>query len=184
MTTTAQANRQWSIEIEEAVVAIIWQQPQRCAEFLRDFDPGVHLTQPRLRIILEAINLSYGDLGCTDFATVAATVRELGQFEECGGLDGLNSVYAATEISPVTDPIFAHYCQMLTLYAEQRGFDPTRPVFRFTGGRGTAHRIKGPRKRAGADFSGVCYVRGTKYRVDVEIGSESQFLNFRLVPEN
>jgi hypothetical protein len=184
MTPAQQASRQWSIETETEVVSTIWRQPYRIAEFMRDFDFQIHLTQPHLRIILEGINLAYGDLGDTSFAVVAQTVRELGGFEECGGLQGLNSVYAATEITPVTDPIFAHLCDMLRLYAEGRQTDPPQPVYRFTGGRGTAHRVKGPIKRIGADFSGVCYVRGTKYRVDVEVGSESQFLNFRLVPEN
>jgi hypothetical protein len=200
MTPDQQATKQWSIEIEEAVVATIWRQPERCAEFLRDFDPLIHLTQPRLRIILEAIKLSYGDLGCTDFATVTETVRELGYLEEVGGLDGLSALYSLAGMNEpehncpadcprrawaaqIERPIYAHHLAMLRVFAEARVTTPNEPIFRFTGGRGTAHRVKGSRKRPGADFSGVCYIRGTKYRVDVEIGSESQFLNFRLIPE-
>jgi hypothetical protein len=50
-------------EIEVSTVSTLWHQPARLPEFLRIIDPLVHLTQPHLRHILEAITLAHGELG-------------------------------------------------------------------------------------------------------------------------
>jgi hypothetical protein len=75
----------WVPEIEQATVSILWHEPERVAEFLREIDPAVHLYQPSLRIILEAIGIAYGELNCADWATVVEVVRELGHFGNAAG---------------------------------------------------------------------------------------------------
>ena len=86
---TTVPNAAWCIEIELATVSTLWHQPQRLPDFLRVIDPQVHFTQPNLRHALDALTLSYGELGVDlDFPTVVEVIRELGTFDECGGLPG------------------------------------------------------------------------------------------------
>jgi hypothetical protein len=118
----------FSPQYEEATVSILWKQPERIAAFLRDFDPAVHLVQLHLRIILEAVNLSYGDHGEADWASVVQVIQEIGKLDEVGGLEGLNRVYSAKEITPVTDKIYAHYLEALQTYAAHRSIEPFAPV--------------------------------------------------------
>ncbi len=181
----------WAPQIEVAVVSTIWHEPSRCAGFLRVCDPLVHLTQPHLRIILEAISIAYAELNAADWATVVEVVRELGALEEVGGLDGLNTVYSATEPSPspdfrerVTDPIFAHHIELLQEYARARQMDPPRPVARFSGGRGTVRVNKASHRPANPEYIGDAIVRGIAYVVRVDVSSDGTFLNFRLEPKH
>jgi hypothetical protein len=174
----------FALEIEVVTVSTIWRQPARCAEFLRVCDPLVHLTQPYLRIILEAVQIAYAELNAADWATVVEVVRELGQFEEVGGLDGLNTVYSATEITPVIDPIFNHHIELLQEYARARQMDPPRPVHRFSGGRGTARINKASHRPANPEYLGDAIVRGLAYVVRVDVSSDGTFLNFRLEPKH
>jgi hypothetical protein len=173
----------FALEIEVATVSTIWRQPERCAEFLRVCDPLVHLTQPYLRIILEAVQIAYAELNAADWATIVEVVRELGQFEEVGGLDGLNTVYSATEITPVIDSIFAHYIQMLKTYAEHRQMDPPRPVHWFSGGKGNLYLNKAKRKPTDPDYLGSAKVRGQNYRVRGWLGEDRQSVNLALDPQ-
>ena len=180
----------FALEIEVATVSTIWLEPERCAEFLRVCDPLVHLTQPHLRIILEAVQIAYAELNAADWATVVEVVRELGAFEEVGGLEGLNTVYSATEPSPnpvfrerVSNPIFDHHIELLQEYARTRQMDPPRPVARFSGGRGTARINKASHRPANPEYLGDAIVRGIQYVVRVDVSSDGTFLNFRLEPK-
>jgi hypothetical protein len=184
-----QADQIWAIEIEVATVSTIWHQPELCAEFLRVCDPLVHLTQPHLRIILEAIGIAYGELNAADWATVVEVVRELGQFEEVGGLEGLNAVYSATEFNPdpvfrqrVSDPIFKDHVKLLQEYARHRQMDPPCPVHWFSGGKANLYLNKTKRQPTDPDYLGSAKVRGQNYRVRGWLGLDRQSVNLALDP--
>lgn len=153
-------------EIEDATVSIIWHEPERLAEFLRQFDPNVHLAQPHCRIILEAITLAYGELGTADFPTVVQVVRELGRLEECGKIEGLNRIYSAIEISlPYIEQVYRHYLDMLRLYAAHRKVTPSEKLYLFTAGRVAVRRSKIKSKPTDPDYLGDAKVRGRIYKV-------------------
>jgi len=179
---TAQAEHVWALEIETAAVSTLWHDPARCSEFLRQCDPLVHLTQPHLRIILEAVNLAYGELGSADFAIVTEVVRELGCFEEVGGLDGLNAVYANVDHTP--DAVFLHYIEMLKTYATARDGDPPRrPVTRFTGGKASLYLNKAKRRPNDPDYLGEARIRGHGYRVRGWLCDDAESVNLTLEPQ-
>jgi hypothetical protein len=125
-------------EIEQAVVSLCWHEPERLAQLYRDFDLVVHIGQPHLRIILEAINQAYGHLNTTDWASVVQLIRELGKLEHVGGLEGLNEVYQAQfygrDNTERTEKIWADYLRLLRYYAENRKEVPPRPPDFFTSG--------------------------------------------------
>src|SRR5260370_33717469 len=108
-------------EIEQALVALCFQAPHRVAVVYRELDPQIHITRPELRFILEAIDLAYRELGLSDFASVVQVLRELGHFEDCGGLLGVNAVFEEYRYgfsSPeAEEEIFTHYLQTLKTYA-------------------------------------------------------------------
>jgi hypothetical protein len=182
-------------EIELATVSILWHEPDRLPEFLRTIDLALHFQQPHLRIIIEAISLSYAELAVSDFATVVQTVRELGGFAECGGLEGLNQVYSAHEPVQAIDPeyaailkqqidvIFADYLDLLGRYAITRQLDPPRPVYRFSSGRGTAYRNKVKRARRDPDFRGEAIVRGRHYALSLDVSPDGDSINLSLEPK-
>jgi hypothetical protein len=179
---TAQANNTWALEIETAAVSTLWQEPVRCSSFLREIDPLVHLTQPHLRLILEAVNLAYGELGDADFATVVQVVREIGAFEEVGGLDGLNAVYSNAEHTP--DALFAHYVETLKIYAAARNADPPRrPVTRFTGGKASLYLNKAKRRPNDPDYLGEARIRGHGYRLRGWLCEDREAVNITLEPQ-
>jgi hypothetical protein len=171
----------FSPEIEEATVSIIWKHPERVAAFLRDFDPTVHLVQLHLRIIVEAINIAYGELGAADFPIVLQVVRELGQLGECGGIPGLNKVY---EASYYTSPIFEEYLRLLREYAEHRQTDPLTPLHFFTNGKGTLYKNKNKTRPNDPDYIGPAKVRGRSYRLRAWLCEDlGQVLNIMLDPK-
>jgi len=166
-------------EIEVATVSLIWKQPERCARFLRDLDPALHLSQPHLRYIVEAVALAYSELGCADWATVVGVLRELKHFEDCGELLGLNEVYSAVEITPVSDQIFDHYVSMLQSYA--LGREKNQSVYRFN--RGDINLVKNKVKRieSAPDFIGEGKVAGRLYRAAAWTNTDG--LSISLIPK-
>lgn len=176
----------FAAEIEEALVSIIWHEPERCAIFKRDCDPEIHLSQPRLRIILEAIDLGFRELGCVAFPIVVQVVREFGRLEDCGGLEGLSKIFCLAQFRESrenTEAIFSHYLEMLKTYALHRQMDPPRPIYRFTGGRGTVYRNKVKRKPTDPDFTGEAIVYGRAYGVRGEMALDAEAINFRFEPK-
>jgi hypothetical protein len=181
-------------EIETNTVSILWHEPDRLADFLRLVDPQTHFVQPHLRIILEAINIAWGELASADFATVAQVIRELGKMEECGGLEGLNQVYSAGEPIRATnaedaailrkqvDVILADYVRMLQAYAENRAIDPARPIYPLTGGRGRAIRNKLKRFSGQPDFIGEATIAGKKYKMRLDVSADGNEAQFRFNP--
>lgn len=123
-------------EIEQGLVSLCFYDPERLAIVYQKLDPALAITQPHLRHILEAIKLAYCELGATDFPSVITVLREEGQLEACGGLDGVNQVLEAYRYpakSPlVEERIFAHYLDMLARYAVGRANN--MPVFFYNRG--------------------------------------------------
>lgn len=178
-------------EIELSTVSILWHQPHRLGGFLRDLDPLVHLAQPYLRKIVEALLIAWGELGPDlDWATVVQIIRELGAFEQCGGIQGLDEVYSAAqygfEDQARSDKIFGHYVQMLRTYAQNREADPPRVPDYFT--RGVINLYPNENKKgAGApDAIGEGKIAGKLYRATASPQSDGtgrKFLKITLVPK-
>jgi len=154
-------------EIEQALVALCFQAPSRVATVYRQLDPAVHITRPELRFILEAIDLAYRELGLSDFASVVQVLRELGHFEACGGLHGVNAVFEEYRYgfsSPeAEEEIFTHYIGMLKIYAHNRALDPPQPVIRVMGGHAHLLPNKNKRKPSDPDFIGEAKIAGRHY---------------------
>lgn len=173
----------WSIEIETATVSTLWHQPHRLPEFRRIIDPQIHITQPHLRHILEAIELCYGELGIDlDFATVVEVVRELGTFNECGGIEGLNQVYTGAETTLTTDHVFGHYVGMLQEYARARESHPPRRVTRFSGGKATLYLNKNKRSTRDPDYLGEARARGHNYSLRGWLAPDLESVNVTMDP--
>lgn len=176
-------------EIECALVSTLWHRPELCAHFLRRCDPLLHIFQPHLRIVVEAINTSWGELNTSDFATVVELVRASGAFEECGALEGLNSLYSlrsrslcrACDTLQGQERIFDYYCSLLSQYARRRALPPPiRPVYGLAGGRGTLYPNKAKRAKWDADFTGSVRLAGKLY--SAALWTQPDFFNIKLEP--
>src|SRR6202008_4990366 len=164
-------------EIERNTVSILWRQPEYLPLFLRRINPAIHIRQLHLRIIIEAINTVYGDFGCADWALVDQCVRELGQLDECGGLEELSALYAAYEPGAYTEKIFSDYLGLLETYA--RAVKEEFPVARFTGGTGTLYpNIK--RREGDPAFVGEMKIGGKFYSVNASYAGER--IRIRILP--
>lgn len=186
----------WAHEVEEALVSMLWRQPYRCAQFLRECDLGTHLSQPHLRSLVSAIDLAYRELGACDFASVVQILRELGRLEDCGGLEELNNFYVHAESvalsSQTLDPgyvergnerIFGFYLETLKTYAlvrAQQGLTHFTPA-RFSGGAGELEFNKLRRKDTEPHFGGQVKVAGKLYQAAVWCQGNGN-LALKLVP--
>ncbi|MGD0181212.1 MAG: hypothetical protein ABSC15_15480 [Terriglobales bacterium] len=182
-------------EIEEAAVTMLWRQPDRLGQFLRELDPAVHITQPHLRYLLEAIDLAWRELGAVDFATVVTVIRELGRFEDCGGLEGLSELWSNGDChvaSPKEDPaiaedrfnrIFLHYIEMLKTYALARKSDFHFSVTRFSSGGGELRPNKNKRRDTDAAFVGEVNVAGKLYRTAAYFSTDLGSIRLVLLPK-
>jgi hypothetical protein len=174
-------------EIEQSLVALCFHAPGCIATVYRELDPQIHITQPHLRFILEAIDLAYRELCTADFACVIQVLRELGRLEACGGAPGVNSVFEEYRYgfsSPeAEEAIFAHYLQMLKTYAISREQTPMPPVYYFVGGKGTLARNKAKRREFEPEFIGEARIYGRWYMVGASLAEDGSFLNFRFEPK-
>lgn len=153
-------------QIEDAAVSLLWHEPERLAGFLRDMDPAIHLTQPALRHILEAITLVYSDLATTDFELIVQILRELHRFDEVGGFEGLNRIYVLKQSradKQTTNAVFGEYIRLLKAYAEHRNQDaPTMP-YRFNRGEFYLIENKNNTCRSRPDYLGTGKIAGKTY---------------------
>jgi DnaB-like helicase N terminal domain len=150
----------YAAEVESALVTLLWHEPDLLGATLRQLDPEAHFVVPAHRWILEAIRIVYGDQGCCDFALVVQVLRELGLLEDCGGLQGLNALYAQNwgYVS-----LLDEYISVLKEYAIQRGVDPCKPVYRYVGGHGTITLNKLKTKDIHPDYTGILKLSGRNY---------------------
>jgi hypothetical protein len=155
-------------DVEEALVSLCFAAPERIAVLKRELDPKVHITRPELCQILEAIDLSYRELGASDFASLICVLRELGQLENCGGKAGVIDVleryrygFASKEVEQA---IFSHYIEMLRAYARARANKPPVPAYRFNRGDLVLVKNKAKTHERCPDFIGEGKVAGHPYR--------------------
>jgi hypothetical protein len=178
------ATFQFAPEIEQSLVSVCFADPHLIAVVKRELDLGIHITNPALRHILEAIELTYGQLGLRDFASVIQTLRELKTLERCGGPERVNAIfeeyrYGFSSEQAKTE-ILAHYIELLQAYALGRQQTPPLPVYHFTGGKGTTTPNKLKRGVRDPDETGAALVAGKKYAV--ALWRSHEFTNFRLSP--
>jgi len=175
-------------EIENQLLSICWHNPERIATIQKELDPTVHLSQPHLRHILEALSVAYRELGCVDFTVVVQVLRELDRLEDCGGLPGVNFVYAlalhAYQERAHQQALFDHYLQMLKSYALARQAKPPLRVYRFLELKGTLQANKTKHWVADPDFVGEARGNGRLYDATAWTSSEGTYLNFRLIPKS
>lgn len=137
----------WSHEIECSFVSTLWHAPQYLALAQHELDLKAHFSVTPYRKILEAIVLVHSEIGVDlDFTCVVHCVREMGVFEECGGLLGLDQVYTDNNHYPEgrahPEPIIREYIRLLKEYAIARKTDPFQSVRHYTRGRGFLQRNK------------------------------------------
>lgn len=154
-------------QIEDATVSILWHEPTRLGAFLRDLDLSLHLTQPALRVIVQALAIVHSESGTCDFELVVQTIRELGNFEDVGGLEGLNRIYALKEFradQETTEAVFGEYLRLLKAYAEHRKDDPPTMPYRFA--RGEIQLIENKNNPTGTrpDYLGTGKIAGKTYQ--------------------
>jgi DnaB-like helicase N terminal domain len=174
-------------EIEQSLVALCFHDPGCIATVYRELDPQIHITQPHLRFILEAIDLAYRELCTADFASVIQVLREEGKLENCGGAAGVNSVlegYRYGFSSPeAAEQIIAHYIETLKVYAINRKKDAPERVYRLTGGIATLALNKAKRRDFEPNYLGEARIAGRWYTVGASPSLDGSFLNFRFEPK-
>lgn len=191
-TPEQQAARQWAHEIETDLVLMVWRQPERIADLLRQFDPRTHLGQLHLRYLLEAIELSFSELSAVDFATVAETLRELGKLEECGGTQGLAELWRQSDYSVAAlvgegqvrerqDKIFNYCLETLRTYAARREAGGHYTLARFSGGSGRLEPNRLRRSEREPGFKGLVRIAGKLYRAAGYVQSDGA-IDVRYVP--
>jgi hypothetical protein len=155
-------------EIELAFVATLWHEPEHLAATLRWLVPDVHLRQPYLRLVIHTLALCYAELGACDWPSVLACITELGYFDECGGREGLDSLYSCRWYAPFF-PYYSEELKRAGLARMGKTFPP-----RFTGGTGSIFY-------SNQRFAGSARIAGKLYRVSgkAEAGSPDTInLNF------
>jgi hypothetical protein len=179
-------------EIEQALVATVWQHPE-CFELVKaELDFDVHILSPPLRKILQAIELVYGDVGYDlDWACVVDGVRELGALEEVGGLQGLNTVftdnnrypYGKCGFSEGAGPLVRFYIKCLKTYALNRQSDPSEQVPLFVGGKGWLKPNKNRRGDKSPHMTGPIVLQGINFSMSAWKQADGSF-TLSLRPED
>ena len=166
-------------EVEERLVSLVWHHPEHLARVLQQLDPEVHFVQPHIRHILEAVRISYSELGECDWTTVVQVLREQKMLEEVGNLELLDQVWRHEGCMSFLD----YYIELLQDYAIQRGIDPHQPVFRFTGGRIQIKPNRSKSREGQPDYVGAGRVCGNNYQVRGWTEPDGLILNLKLYPK-
>jgi hypothetical protein len=134
-------------------------------------DPDIHFLDPALRIVLEMLSVVYWQIGALDWASVIQALREVNEIEACGGLEGLNEIYTdgghypEGRLPQFAEAFVREYIQLLYDYANQRESDPTKPVYRFTGGKGKLRLNKLARCDSDPSDVGEALICGRRYKI-------------------
>jgi hypothetical protein len=164
-------------EIERALLAGLWHEPDRLPETMRWLSPNAHLSQPSLRLVLEAISRCYSELGAADFATVVECLRELGYLAECGGIEALDELYEACWYPP----LWHLYGDFLRDLALRRAGEPHSPAPFFSGGSGCLSLNLVRKTELHPLYIGTARIRGHNYSIrgwsrGKEAGVELKFI--------
>jgi hypothetical protein len=158
-------------EIETAFVCGLWHEPDRLAEVMRWLVPDVHLRIPFHRLVVEALVLTYRELGACDWASVLACITELGYLAECGGREGLDTLYSCRWYAP----LFGYYTEELKRAGLAR-MGKTFPP-RFSGGTGSIFY-------SDQRFAGSARISGKLYRISGKADASSpDQINLNFYPQ-
>jgi hypothetical protein len=166
-------------EIETALVAGLWHEPFRLAPTLRWLDLDAHLSQPYLRLVVGALARCYSELGAVDFASVVECLRQLGQLDECGGVQTLDTLYEARWYAP----LFDLYGDFLRAAALRRGDDQKAPVPFFSGGNGLLVVNKIRQSERSPFWVGSAWVAGKKYSLKAWPRKGEQSVDIKFTPQ-
>lgn len=169
----------FSPEIEQSLASLVFYNPKRIETLRTELDFAVHIQQPHIRAILEAIELMWLELETHDFVALIQVLAESGQLEACGGTAGVAHILEQYRYGFVTpqaeEKIFNHYVEMLKAYAIAR--DSNEPVYRFVRGSITLPRNKLKHGDKSPDFSGVCRFLGRSWSASAYISPESLYIS-------
>jgi hypothetical protein len=173
-------------EIEASFVCLLWRHPEYLGEALRAINPAIHISQPHLRLILNAVNDVHSYENTADFALVATYLRQSGDFGEVGGLQGLNDAYTDSGRQPCgwrePEPIFKYYLELLLSYADARlSGDPLQIPVHLAGGWGRLVPNPVRRREASPVAIGRVMVAGKRYKASA--WREAAELRLKFVPE-
>src|SRR5215467_8141404 len=83
MTQEIDVTLRWGVEVERALLAILWWHAYLIGLVRRELDPNIHLTLPKHRYILEAIEIAFREIGDVTWETVVQVILEIPKaFEE------------------------------------------------------------------------------------------------------
>jgi DnaB helicase-like protein len=168
-------------EIEQALVSLVWQQPDLLGQLLQKLDPNVHISQPHLRILLETISYCYSQFNDCDWSSVIEALRQFQKLDECGGKVLLDQIYK----NPGCKSLLGWYIEILIDYASYRVEDPPRPSTYFSGGKGKLWANKGKLKSS-CDVVGQARLAGKPYSLRGWSATDplaQKFIDLRFYPQ-
>jgi DnaB-like helicase N terminal domain len=119
-------------EIEAALVSLCWAEPAHLGKVLQKLDPIQHISQPHLRLLLQAIYECYTQAGDVDWAIVVQWLRDDQALDQFDGLSGLEIIYARPGYNALLD----WYIELLQDFAAHRAELPGVYPHYFSGGKG------------------------------------------------
>lgn len=171
----------YALEIEQALVSLLWQKPELISQVLRKLDPNVHISQPHLRILLETVSYCYDQLNACDWASVIEALRQLQRLEECGGKQLLDEIYK----NPGYQSLLGWYMEILVDSANARAEDPPRAPAFFSGGKGKLWANKG-KVKSNCDVVGAAQIAGKRLSMrgwSVVDSLSQKFIDLRFYPQ-
>ena len=169
-----------ALEIEEALLGLVWHQPGLLPNCLQKLVPDLHLSQPN-KTLLETILYCSREMGACDWATVIEALRQLGELEACGDKVILDQIYS----NPGFECLLSWYIEILADYASARTEEPPRSGSFFSGGKGQLTANKA-RTGTSADVIGVAVIAGKPYSIrgwSAKDFLDQKFIDLRFYPK-
>jgi hypothetical protein len=118
-------------EIEAALVSLCWAEPAHLGKVLQKLDPEQHITQPHLRLLLQALYECYTQCSDCDWSVIVQWLRDHRSLEEFGDIHGLELIYAR----PGYNSLLSCYIEILRDFAAHREALPGVYPHFFSGGK-------------------------------------------------